>query len=263
MKVLVTGGSGQLSSYLFEELEKEHEARGVDLREPVFDSAKGKVDIADIRDAEAMLDICKGADAIVHTAAQVSVQRSTEDPAFDVETNVLGTVRTLKAARDAGVAKFIFISSAAVYGDSLCAGGRRTSCRPSVHIRLEQALGRIFRSCLRLIVRDEMGHSAAVQLLFSPRRSEGPYSGVITKFTQNAASGLPLRIEGDGSQTQDFLHAADVARLVRLTLESKRDGLTLNGGSGQATSILDLAKTVKKVCPRPVNIEHVAPRPRT
>ena len=261
MKVLVTGGSGQLSSYLFEELEKEHEARGVDLREPVFDSAKGKVDIADIRDAEAMLDICKGADAIVHTAAQVSVQRSTEDPAFDVETNVLGTVRTLKAARDAGVAKFIFISSAAVYGDPhyVPVDEEHPAAPLSIYGSSKLSAEYFVRA-----FGSSFGMKWAIVRPFnfySPRADpKSPYSGVITKFTQNAASGLPLRIEGDGSQTRDFLHAADVARLLRLTLESKRDGLTLNGGSGQATSILDLAKTVKKVCPRPVNIEHVAPR---
>ena len=48
--------------------------------------------------------------------------------------------------------------------------------------------------------------------------------------------------------------------MVRLVLESDRCDIVLNGGSGQATSILDLANTVKKVCPRPVKIENVAPR---
>ncbi|MDW5562515.1 MAG: NAD-dependent epimerase/dehydratase family protein [Methanomassiliicoccus sp.] len=261
MKVLVTGGSGQLSSYLFEELASEHEAWGVDLREPTFDSAKGRITIADIRDQAAMLDACRGADAVVHTAAQVSVQRSTEDPAFDVETNVLGTVRTLKAARDAGVSKFVFISSAAAYGNPhyipvdedhptaplSVYGSSKLSAEHFV-----QAFGSSYG--MRWAVLRPFN-------FYSPRADpKSPYSGVITKFTQNAASGLPLKIEGDGSQTRDFLHAADVARLVRLVLESDRSGLTLNGGSGQATSILDLAKTVKKVCPRPVDIEHVAPR---
>ena len=103
MNVLVTGGSGQLSSYLFEELTSAGEVWGVDIREPVFDSARGRVAKVDILDQEAMLEACQGADAVIHTAAQVSVQRSTEDPAMDAELNVLGTIRTLKAARDAGV----------------------------------------------------------------------------------------------------------------------------------------------------------------
>lgn len=261
MKVLVTGGSGQLSSYLFEELASDHEAWGVDLREPVFDSAKGIVTIADIRDPDAMLDACKGADAVIHTAAQVSVQRSTEDPAFDVETNVLGTVRTLKAARDAGVSKFVFISSAAVYGNPNYIPVDEG--HPTVPLSIYGSSKLSAEHFVRAFG-SSFGMKWAVIRPFnfySPRADpKSPYSGVITKFTQNAASGLPLRIEGDGTQTRDFLHAADVARLVRLVLESDRDGLVLNGGSGKATSILDLANTVKKVCPRSVNIEHVAPR---
>lgn len=246
---------------MFEELASDHEAWGVDLREPVFDSAKGIVTIADIRDPDAMLDACKGADAVIHTAAQVSVQRSTEDPAFDVETNVLGTVRTLKAARDAGVSKFVFISSAAVYGNPNYIPVDEG--HPTVPLSIYGSSKLSAEHFVRAFG-SSFGMKWAVIRPFnfySPRADpKSPYSGVITKFTQNAASGLPLRIEGDGTQTRDFLHAADVARLVRLVLESDRDGLVLNGGSGKATSILDLANTVKKVCPRSVNIEHVAPR---
>jgi UDP-glucose 4-epimerase len=261
VKVLVTGGSGQLSSYLFEELASEHEAWGVDLREPVFDSARGRITIADIRDQDAMLDACKGADAVVHTAAQVSVQRSTEDPPFDVETNVLGTVRTLKAARDAGVSKFVFISSAATYGNTQYIPVDED--HPQVPLSIYGA-SKLSAEHFVKAFGSSFGMKWTVIRPFnfySPRADpKSPYSGVITKFTQNAAAGIPLKIEGDGSQTRDFLHAADVARLVRLVLESDRSDLVLNGGSGQATSILDLANTVKKVCPRPVNIEHVAPR---
>ncbi len=261
MNVLITGASGQLSSYLFEEMASRHEATGVDVRPPVFDSAEGRVTIADIRDQDAMLQACRGMDAVVHTAAQVSVQRSTEDPPFDVENNVLGTVRTLKAVRDAGVTKFVFISSAAVYGNPhyipvdedhpvaplSIYGSSKLSAEHFV-----QAFGSSFG--LRWAIIRPFN-------FYSPRADpKSPYSGVITKFTQNASAGLPLRIEGDGSQTRDFLHAADVARLVRLTMESERNGLVLNGGSGQGTSILELAEVVRKVCPRQVSIGHVPPR---
>lgn len=233
----------------------------MDLREPTFAGAMGKVNIADIRDHESMARACDGADAVVHTAAQVSVQRSTEDPASDVETNVLGTVRVLKAALDSGVFKFIFISSAAVYGDPNYVpvdedhpvgplsiyGSSKLSAEHFV-----QAFGTSYGMRWTIIRPFNF---------YSPRADpHSPYSGVITKFTMNAAQGRPLRIEGDGSQTRDFLHAADVARLVRMALESERDGLVLNGGSGHATSILDLAEVIKEVCPHQVHIEHVAPR---
>jgi UDP-glucose 4-epimerase len=261
MNVLVTGGSGQLSSYLFEELSSAGDVWGVDIREPVFDSARERVAIVDILDQEAMRMACKGADAVIHTAAQVSVQRSTEDPSHDAEINVLGTVRALQAARDAGVPRFVMISSAAVYGNPQYVpvdeghptapmsiyGASKLSAEHFV-----QAFGSSF-GITWTIVRPFN--------FYSPRADPwSPYSGVITKFVHNAATSQPLLIEGDGSQTRDFLHAADVARLVRLVLESDRRDMVLNGGSGQATSVLDLAHIVKRVCPREVIIEHVAPR---
>lgn len=259
--MLITGASGQLSSYLFEEMEGRHEAWGVDIRRPCHAIALDRLMLADIRDPEAMRQACKGAEAVVHTAAQVSVQRSTEDPSGDVEINVLGTVRLLKAAVDAGVSRFIFISSAAVYGNPLhlpvdeehplvplsVYGSSKASSEHFV-----KAFGTTYG--LRWAIIRPFN-------FYSPRADpNSPYSGVITRFTKNAAEGRPLYIEGDGSQSRDFLHAADVARLVRMAMESEKDGMVLNGGSGRATTIAELASIVRDVSPIEVRIEHVAPR---
>ena len=91
MRVLVTGASGQLGSYLMEELAG-HDAIGVDLV-PGDRAIEG-----DIRDREAMLQACEGAEAVIHCAAQVSVERSMESPLHDMDLNVTGTVNLLKAA---------------------------------------------------------------------------------------------------------------------------------------------------------------------
>ena len=257
MNVPITGASGQLSSYLFEEMASRHEAWESISASPEFSSAVGRVTIADIRDPAAMLQACKGADAVIHTAAQVSVQRSTEDPAFDVETNVLGTVRTLKAAKDAGVSKFVFISSAAVYGNPHYIPVDEDHPLAPLSIYGSSKLSgehfvRAFGS--------SNGLSWAIIRPFnfySPRADpKSPYSGVITKFTQNANAGLPLRIEGDGSQTRDFLHAADVARLVRLTMESSWHGIERWFRSGNKHP--GPGRSDKKVCPSEVGLSTLA-----
>jgi UDP-glucose 4-epimerase len=261
VNVLVTGGSGQLSSYLFEELGPKHESWGVDVREPTFPSAMGRTTIADVRDPAAMLKACRGADAVIHTAAQVSVQRSTEDPAMDAELNVLGTIRVLKACQDAGVRKFIFISSAAVYGNPQYLPVDEG--HPTLPLSIYGASKLSSEHYVRAFG-STFGLGWAIIRPFnfySPRADpKSPYSGVITKFTENAKAGVPMRIEGDGTQTRDFLHAADVARLVRLVMESDRDATLWNAGSGRGTSIAELADTIKKVCPREAYIEHIAPR---
>lgn len=261
MKILVTGGSGQLSSYLFEVLGEKHQAWGVDVREPVHRSARGRVTIADVRDHQAMVTACHGADAVVHTAAQVSVQRSIEDPSYDADINVMGTVHALQAARDAGVSTFVFISSAAVYGDpqqlpvSEDHPTRPLSGYGASKLSAEQFVKVFGRSYgMRWVIVRPFN-------FYSPRADpQNPYSGVITRFVQNAMEGVHLRIDGDGSQTRDFLHARDVAWLIRDVLESGRREVILNAGSGRGTSILELAQMVKRTCPREVHIEHGPPR---
>jgi len=260
VRILVTGGSGQLASYLFEELAA-HEARGVDVRPPVHAPAVGRVDMVDIRDVAGMAAATEGFDAVVHTAAQVSVQRSTEDPSGDADTNVMGTISVLRAAQRAKVRKFVYISSAAVYGDPVRVPvDEEHPLAPKSFYGASKLCGehyvRAFGSTFGLpwvVVRPFN--------FYSPRADpSSPYSGVITKFTQAAREGRPLRIEGDGGQTRDFLHARDVARMVRLALESEVSGETFNCGSGSGTSIRQLADTIKEIAPGAVRVEHAPPR---
>jgi UDP-glucose 4-epimerase len=96
---------------------------------------------------------------------------------------------------------------------------------------------------------------------YSPRADpKSPYSGVITKFAQWAKNGEPLLVEGDGDQTRDFIHASDVAYMLRLLLESSVVNQTLNCGSGKATTVNQLAESVVKAAPRKSEIKHVQAR---
>jgi UDP-glucose 4-epimerase len=261
VNILVTGGSGQLGSYLFEALGRDHEVWGVDIRGPVLSGQKGRVDLGDIRDTEAMTKECSGADIVIHTAAQVSVQKSTDDPSLDADLNVLGTISMLKAAQRSGVKSFVYLSSAAVYGDpQYVPVDERHPTEPKSFYGTSKLSAehyvRSFRSTFGLnyiIVRPFN--------FYSPRADhKSPYSGVITKFIQNAKEGRKLFIEGDGLQTRDFLHAADVARMLRLAVESEVRDVILNCGSGRGTSINELAETVASIAPNKVSIEHLAPR---
>lgn len=260
MRILVTGGSGQLASYLFEELEGSHEARGVDVRPPVHPPAVGKVDLVDIRDVAGMTAAAQGFDAVVHTAAQVSVQRSTEDPSGDADINVMGTISVLRAAQAAGVRRFVYISSAAVYGDP-----QRIPVDEDHPLAPKSFYG-ASKLCGEHYVR-AFGSTFGLAWMvirpfnfYSPRADpSSPYSGVITKFAQAVREGRPLRIEGDGTQTRDFLHAWDVARMVRLAVESEESGGTLNCGSGRGTSINELAEAFRAIAPA-VKVEHAPPR---
>lgn len=261
MKLAITGASGQLGSYLLDLALDHHSVVGIDLRPSPFRAHAPSIHIGDIRDKGAMGKALRGCDAVVHCAAQVSVVNSIEDPIHDLDVNVAGTINLLQAAAEAKVGKFIYISSAAVYGDPV------TVPLPESHplnpkspygaskMSAEQYC-RVFAETARqpyVVVRPFN--------FYSPRADpRSPYSGVITKFVEWAKRGEPLKVEGDGEQTRDFIHAQDVARMVLAVAGSKVENVTLNCGSGKGTSINALAHAVVGASGKEVEVLHIEPR---
>ncbi len=250
-----------MGSYLLDDLSKDHQVRGVDLKRPQFPRHRDLVKIMDIRDTDVLARECQGMDAVIHTAAQVSVQRSTEDPKLDADFNIFGTISALKAAHQAEVRKFIYISSAAIYGDPTYLPVDENHPRsPKSFYGTSKLAGEYYTKAFNA----SFGLPYVVVRPFnfySPRADpKSPYSGVITKFAQWAMRGEPLLIEGDGEQTRDFIHARDVAYMLRLLIESSVVNQTLNCGSGKATSVNQLAESVVKTSPRKSEIKHVQAR---
>jgi len=261
MRIAVTGASGQLGSYLLDEIGSRHDPLGIDLAPTQFTAHEAHIQRADVRDFEAMRRLLKGTEVIIHCAAQVSVENSIRDPFTDLSINVLGTLTLLDAAADLGVGKFIYISSAAVYGDPVhlpVTEEHPTSPKSPYGASKASAehYVRVFGETRKLpfvVVRPFNFYSPRVD-------PKSPYSGVMTKFVERAKRSEPLLVEGDGEQTRDFIHALDVARFIVALTGSKVQGTTMNIGSGKSTSINQLARTVVKVCGKEVEIKHVAPR---
>jgi len=260
VKIVVTGGSGQLGSFVIEELLPDHEVVSVDIRSPSIGEHQHHLQ-SDIRDLEAMKKASRGADAVIHLAAQVSVVRSTEDPAFDMDVNVGGTVSMLSAAHHEGVPLFIYVSTAAVYGDpvSLPVGEDHPTAPKSFYGTSKLSGEHYVRA-----FKESMGLDHIIVRpfnLYSPLADpSSPYSGVITRFVESARTGTPLRVEGDGDQTRDFIHARDVARMLVMCLGSRARNLTMNCASGRGTTINELAETVASASPNDVTVEKAPPR---
>jgi len=260
MKILVTGGSGQLGSYLLEELGDGHDVRSIDIRTPSIEDNRRLVSNVDIGDPAGAARACDGVEAVIHAAAEVSVEKSIEDPRMDADVNVIGTLSMLKASADAGVSKFVYISSAAVYGDPRHLPvdedhPKHPKSFYGVSKLAAESYVQAFAECrgLKYVIVRPFN-------FYSPRADpKSPYSGVITKFVERAKGGSPLLIEGDGEQTRDFIHAKDVARMIRMAVESSARDVILNCGSGQATSINQLAETLSALRGG-LRIEHVQSR---
>ena len=247
MKILVTGAAGQLGSYIVEHLSKEHEVAGLDIKQPereMENFLKG-----DIKDYRLAMDSSKGKDAVIHTAAQVSVDRSISDPVLDARENIMGTINILEAATKTMTKQFIYISSAAIFGNPVKVPlGEAHPTRPLSPYGVSKLAGENYAFAFQ----ESYGIQATSIRpfnIYSPRQDpQSPYSGVITKFVELAGEKKPLIIHGDGTQTRDFVHASDVVNMVERCLgNEKAYGQIFNCGTGKATSISELAKIINEL----------------
>jgi UDP-glucose 4-epimerase len=171
--------------------------------------------VGDIRDRQAVARAIEGVYGIVHLAAHTSVVESLEKPEEAWEINVNGTLNILEACRCNGVDKFIFASSNAVVGEQDPPIDETKIPRPLSPYGASKLAGEALCSTYY--------HSfglKTVSLRFS--NCYGPCSehkpSVIAKFIDWARKGEPLVIYGDGNQTRDFVHVADICQAIHLSL---------------------------------------------
>ena len=255
MKFLVVGGAGFIGSHLTERLlVNGHTVIVLDdlstgLKSNV--AASAELVVGDAGDVKLLEKILPGSDAVFHLAAVSSVQDSLDRPLDVHHTNLTMTLRLLEACRHNGVKKFIFSSSAAVYGDT---GGHaaREDMRPCPlsHYAVQKLASEYYCDVYRRLYGIE-----AICLryfnIFGPRqRSDSPYSGVIARFIDKARRGDPITIYGDGSQTRDFCPVSNVVNANIAASELNLDGVAsgvFNIGTGCPTSVRDLATAIRRL----------------
>lgn len=265
MRVLVTGGAGFIGSHIVERLL----ARG-HLVTVVDDLSAGRrehlppqveLHTLSIHDG-ALVDRCAGADVVVHAAAQTSVATSVATPSHDARANVEGTIRTLDAAIRSRVRRFVYISSAAVYG-------------PPVSLPIDEAhptgpispygLSKLAGEQYTRLLAEAAGMPwIALRLanVYGPRQSVKGEAGVIARWCGAISAGEPIRLEGDGTQTRDFLFVQDVADAVVRAAEAPPEYRgVINIGTGTETALTTLLGQIEAACERRATVEQHPPRP--
>lgn len=250
MRALVTGGAGFIGSHVVDLLiANDHTVAVLD---DLSSGSQANVNSAamfmpvDVTVLEDTLEAVNAVqpDVMVHLAAQVSVPHSLQDPAFDANVNVIGTLNLLRAA--AGLPKpprFVFISSGgAVYGDALeFPSTESTPPNPATPYGIAKLAAEHY---VRLL-----SPGAWVILRFSnvfgPRQGGSKETGVCAVFTRQAAANQPLTIYGDGTQTRDYVFVSDLAQAV-CSAATLGSGEVINIASGVETSCNDLASAVLK-----------------
>ena len=189
-------------------------------------------------------------DAIVHFAAQTSVQRSISCPLSDARINHLGTLQVFEFARLHGVRKVVLISSAAIYGDA--APIPTTEDAPELPISpygVHKLAGEyVMKYYAR--VHGILGVGLRLFNVYGSRQDPGsPYSGVISLFCSQAIANYPLTIYGDGRQTRDFVHVSDVVNAVIAAIRGDAEASgVFNVGSGNPCTIRDVADIIRTAC---------------
>jgi UDP-glucose 4-epimerase len=264
MRALVTGGAGFVGSHLVDALI----ARGDEVlalddlstgkRENLEDAKErgATLEVGDVTDSRALLSTLEGfePEAVFHLAAQIDVRKSMADPTFDIRLNVLGTVNVLEAAARVGAERLIFTSTGgAIYGEGV---GREAElpfaesarCAPdSIYGQSKLAA----EGYVELYDRTRETTATTVRLgnVYGPRQDPALEAGVVAIFSDLARDGDKPTVFGDGLQTRDYVHVADVVAGILAAEASGRTG-PFNIGTGVETSVLELAQTIGRLAGR-------------
>jgi UDP-glucose 4-epimerase len=273
--ILITGGAGFIGSELVRQAaEKGCKITVVDNllngKRENLDGLLGdrmKLEVADIRDRKRMKSLMQGIDIVYHLAC-LCVRHSFHSPQDSHEINATATLQLISLAHEEGAKRFVFTSSAEVYGRTLSmVDSARVSEKHPTYPTNIYGGAKLAGEGYALAYYHSYGFPTVVLRLFNtfgPRcHHEGDCGEVIPKFMLRSLAGRPLIIFGDGTQTRDFNYVSDTARAILLAgLRDEAIGQTINIGSGYETSVNDLAKEVASISGRPdVSFVYDNPRP--
>ena len=271
MKVVITGGAGFIGHHLATFLkDRGYEVTCID---NLYRASEDALRI--LKDAGISLisvDICDyrrlykaikelNPDAVVHSAALISVDESFKRPDIYLRCNTLGTLYVAKACLECKVSRLIYISTAAVYGDPVKLPIAEDH---PLNPKSPYGLSKLFGEEVVKFYSRAYGLNYVVLRLFNvygPRQPLSEYAGVITKFIERVNAGLPPIIYGDGTQVRDFIHVKDVCRAIEKSLTTQHVNEVYNVGSGDPVSINDLAKLVLKLKRMNMECLYAPPRP--
>ncbi len=240
MKILVTGGSGFIGSYVVNELiNADHTVSVLDTRQN--NNLEVVSAVGDLRNFEEVRSAIVGMDAICHIGAIGDVYLCYEDPPLAAAINVHGTANVLEAAIREGVGKVVYASTWEVYGRPDYAPiDEQHPCRPDHPYNITKYAGDLLCQSFR-----ELRNLDTTVLRLGTAYGEGMReTAVLPAFILTALRKEPITIHGTGQQFRQFTHVRDLARGFRLAVERDDVGPVLNLVAARGTSIKQVADLV-------------------
>ena len=265
MKILLTGGAGFIGSHVADAyVGAGHKVVIVDdLSSGKHENIPKEVEFikADVRDRKFMEEVFSRVkpEVVNHHAAQINVRRSVEDPVFDADINILGTLNLLELSVKHKVKRFVFASTGgAIYGEpEKLPADENTLPKPispygaakyavEVYLGYYKEVHGLNSVCLRY------GN------VYGPRQDPHGEAGVVAIFCKRILAGETCIIFGDGEQTRDYVFAGDVAKSNVLAPTSPLG--IYNIGTEKETSVNGLVGFLREITGRDFNVKYADPR---
>ena len=260
MQYLVTGSTGFIGSQIVNELISQgNEVLALCNLNKDYLNPDAEYIQADIRDLKSIKEICEANSitGIYHFAFMMDVRKSMSHPNLVHDVNVTGTLNILQAARDSGINRVLFPSSAAVYGnDSISPKTEKSTLHPVSFYALSKQIAEMYVNSFS----DFYGMSTIILRYFNVygpgQNPKSTFMTTIPLFIQKILSGENLTIYGDGKQTRDFVYIKDV---VDSTIQAMNSGTTgtYNIGSGTETSINQVLSIIQDFMDTKFDIQYL------
>ena len=255
-KILVLGASGFLGKSLIARLKE------LGNKVTAFDRYWTKTIegvhcvVGDFCDAECLKEVMKGQDVVFHLVSTTVPATSNDNPIFDCESNILGSLKVLEAMKENGVAKIVFASSGGtVYG---IPQNNPTIENVDGYPISAYGIGKIAIEKYLYLYSHLHGINAIALRLsnpYGPGQDPEKGQGVIAAFVKRALHGETIEIWGDGSVIRDFVYIDDVVNAFVLAMEASSKFEVLNIGSGEGKSLLEILSVIESELKLGLNVE--------
>jgi UDP-glucose 4-epimerase len=264
-KILVTGGAGFIGSHVVEHYQGRAEIVVLDnFRTGHLSNLKGLAHHlikGSITDYDAVNEAMRDVDCIFHLAAMISVPESMQCPQECVNINTQGLLNILESAKNTGVQKLVFASSASIYGNNPTVPKTEEMLpEPQSPYAVTKLDGEHY---LEIYRREHGLDTASLRFfnVFGPRQDPASsYAAAIPTFIRQAIAGDPITIFGNGEQTRDFIYVEDIVSALSFIAERQNINGAFNIGYADSITIRDLVQNIVKLTGSSSEIKYLPQR---